>query len=339
MKYLLAIYAVLLSLFLTQPTWSAPARAAANVKNLFSDRKVLFGVYDPHLMFTQDRDVNIEHIFVYWQALDLAKLRQLLSNASERGRAIMVTIEPYTHASDWRSGGERLFSDITSGAFQKEIKTVCAELGGAKNQVLVRWGQEMEDPTGRYPWARTDSEGFKTAFRYFVAQCRHYAPDALFVWSPKGEKNLANYYPGDEFVDVVGVSLYGLQKMDKALYGGAREFPETFDEKYRRVAAFHKPVIIAELGVSGDKGYRDRWFASLFSNLASSSAFQRLRAVIYFDDKEPHYWPMGFGSPDWRISLGWFSKAKQALQQRVPPTEAPTASLPACGGSPEPASC
>jgi endoglucanase len=69
--------------------------------------------------------------------------------------------------------------------------------------------------------------------------------------------------------------------------------------------------------VSGDQAYRERWFASLFKAIAASSVFQRLRAIVYFNDKEPHQWPMGFGSPDWRIASEWFWKAKQAVQART----------------------
>lgn len=306
------------SLFaLVGPASAAGPVPASNVgpveTNVMVDDQIAFGVYDPHSTFAAADDVAIEHVFIYWQALDGQNFRKNLQYAMVRHRRMMVTIEPYTRASDWRSQGERLFSDILAGDFDQEIQVVCSEVGNFQDQVLVRWGHEMEDPTGRYPWARTDSEGFKSAFRYFVQHCRQHAPNAIFVWSPKGEKNLAAYYPGDDIVDVVGLSVYGLQKMDLAFYGRIREFSDNFEEKYQRVAGFNKPVVIAELGVSGDQSYRRRWFASLFEAL-KRSVFQKLRAVVYFNDKEPDRWPMGFGSPDWRITPDWLSEMKQARQ-------------------------
>jgi endoglucanase len=273
--------------------------------------KIALGVYDPGRAFSRDGDVAIEHIFVYWQAMDMRDFRKRLAYAQSRNRTMMVTVEPYTKAANWRDGGEHLFSDIVNGKFRKEINRVCTELGKFDGSVIVRWGHEMEDPTGRYPWARHDNKGFKAAFRHFVTSCREMAPNASFVWSPKGEKNLADYYPGDAWVDYVGVSLWGLQAMDNDFFGGGRDFRATFAAKYKRVARFGKPVIIAELGVSGDGDYRKRWFADLYETVASSRAFERLRAVVYFNDKEPHHWPMGYGSPDWRIASGWFAEAKQ----------------------------
>lgn len=285
--------------------------AAEADRTALQANKVTLGVYDPGRAFSGETDIAIEHIFVYWQAMDMRDFRKRLAYAQKRNRTMMVTVEPYTKAPNWRDGGERLFSDIVSGRFQQEITRICTELGQFKGPVIVRWGHEMEDPTGRYPWARRDNEGFKAAFRHFATSCRDLAPNASLLWSPKGEKNLAKYYPGDAYVDYVGVSLWGLQAMDLEFYGHGRGFQATFAEKYKRVASFGKPVIIAELGVSGDKDYRDNWFADLYETMASLRVFDRLRAVVYFNDKEPHYWPMGFGSPDWRIKPGWFAEAKQ----------------------------
>lgn len=279
------------------------------------ENAVRLGVYDPHGEFSAERSVAVEHIFVYWQALDLEPFRRTLRYAEERGRTLMITIEPYTRAENWRDGGDRLFADILAGDFDPEIETICRELAGYRGDVLVRWGHEMEDPDGRYPWARSDSDGYKAAYRYVVDKCRADAPKAAFVWSPKGGSNLADYYPGDAHVDAVGVALWGLEQYDVKFHGGARSFAETFSEKYPRVAAFLKPVIIAELGVSGSAAYRERWFAGLIAEISRKSRFPQLEAVVYFNDKEPWHWPLGLGSPDWRIAKGWFSRAEQAAKQ------------------------
>lgn len=278
--------------------------------------RVMLGVYDPHRAFSDARGIDVEHIFVFWQALDLQEFQRSLAYAGLRGRQMMVTVEPYTRAPDWREGGEHLFSDIVGGEFAGEIRTICGELGNFPGGVLVRWGHEMEDPDGRYPWAREDAEGYKAAYRHFVEDCRRHAPRARFVWSPKGQGNLARYYPGDAHVDFVGVALWGLQAWDVALHGGSRDFRQTFAEKYGRVEAFGKPVVIAELGIAGDERYRHRWLADLFDALADGSAFERLRAVVYFNDKEPYHWPMGLGSPDWRVPVKLLSG--EPAQLRTP---------------------
>lgn len=280
----------------------------------------VIGVYDPHAAFARDEDVDLEHVFIYWQALDRPAFDAALRRAEERGRALMVTVEPYTRAPDWRAGGERLFADILNGEFAHEIETICGALGAFRNTVLVRWGHEMESPTGRYPWARHDHRGYRAAFRYVVDACRQHAPDALFVWSPVGERNLAAYYPGDAHVDLVGVSLWGLQAYDRRFYGSDRDFAATFGEKYDRVAGFGKPVIIAELGVSGARDYRDRWLRSLHATVRDTDRYARLGAVVLFNDREPHYWPMGLGSPDWRVEPAHLDLIRRGRDEAEPRT-------------------
>jgi len=278
---------------------------------------VAFGVYDPHGRFGGSREPAIEHIFVFWQALDQRDFRRRLDQARARGRIMMVTVEPYTRAANWRDGGERLFQDILRGRFQQEITTICGMLGDFGGRVLVRWGHEMENPTGRYPWARQDARGYQAAYRHFVDQCRRLAPEARYVWSPIGERNMGSYYPGAAHVDFVGISLWGLQSYDQRFHGGARDFAATFREKYDRAARFGKPVVIAELGVSGDRAYRENWLRSLFETLARSDGFRSLRAVVYFNDKEPHYWPFGLGSPDWRVTPEQWRAAQASALQRL----------------------
>lgn len=256
------------------------------------------GVYDPGLAFADAGGIGIEHVYVYWQQLDQKMLRQRIDYAAQRGRRMLITVEPYTHAADWRGGAEHLFTDILAGDFDAEIAVVCAEVARAGEGTIVRWGHEMEQPQARYPWTRGDPDGYRSAYRYFVERCRAGAPQARFMWSPKGEGNLADYYPGDDWVDMVGLSVYGLQAWDRRYFGSDRSFAQVLGEKYRRVARFGKPVAIAEFGVAGSEDYRRTWLEDSARRLAK---FPRLEAIVYFNAEEPSSWPGDLGSPDWRV--------------------------------------
>jgi beta-mannanase len=268
-----------------------------------------FGVYDPHGRFSGSDHPQIEHVFVYWQALDKRMLTSKMRLAQEKGRKLMVTVEPYTRAPNWRDGGERLFSDILAGRFDREIASVCGMIASFPGEQWIRWGHEMEDPTYRYPWARNDPRGYVGAYRKFVDTCRNIAPRARFVWSPKGERGLEAYYPGNSYVDMAGLSVWGLEKWDRNWYGRPRSFAQTLREKYIRVERFGKPVIIAELGVAGHEAYQQAWISEILSTRARSKPFPLLNAVVYFNDKEPHYWPNGYGSPDWRLPVSALADA------------------------------
>jgi len=257
------------------------------------------GVYDPKDVFADTPDISIEHVFVAWEPLDRRLLRSKIAYANARQRQLMVTVEPWPKAEDWANGVAHLFANIVAGAFDQQTASVCQEISAAEGHPIVRWGHEMEEPTGRYPWASADAAGYVMAYRHFLTQCRQSAPEALFMWSPKGRPNLEDYYPGDAWVDVVGLSLYGLQNWDRQFSGRDRSFGEVFGEEYARVACFGKPVVIAELGVAGSSAYRRTWLTEL---LGENRPFPLLESIVYFNDKEPSEWPNGFGAPDWRIA-------------------------------------
>jgi endoglucanase len=298
-RLLLTILALVAGLALA-PTPFQTALSAEK-KAAVAHNHVEIGVYDPHAQVADSDDFEIEHVFVAWQAPDEPALDDKIALANRRGRALMITVEPFTHAADWRQHGDRLFADISAGRFDKEIEWICSKARSIRQPVYMRWGHEMEDVDGRYPWARHDAKGYRKAFAYFVNRCRSLLPDARYVWSPKGGKNLADYYPGDDVVDLVGIPVWGLEKMDIDYWHRPRGFSETVEEKYDRVAEFDKPVMIAELGVSGSARYKQAWYKEIFRSEDYAERYPRLQAILFFNDKEPYHWPLGYGSPDWRF--------------------------------------
>ena len=267
--------------------------AAAMAEELSS---LKYGVYDPEGRFGHSNGIGLEHIFVPWEPSDVAGLRRASDYAARRNRSLMVTIEPWPTQGRNR---QTLFTDTTRGAYDADIDTVASALSSLDRPLFVRWGHEMEDPTGRYPWASSDAKGYVQAYRYFVDRCRPWSQGRFsFVWSPKGKRGMSAYYPGAKYVDFVGVSVYGLEKWDIDHYGKSRDFNECFREIYSFASRYNKPVMIAELGVVGDDAYRRIWFSQV---AVARNTFPLLQIAVYFNAKEPEKWPQGYGNPDWRI--------------------------------------
>jgi cellulose synthase (UDP-forming) len=279
--------------------WSTTASAQPLAKASKRIGPVRLGVYDPEQVFSAVPNLSVEHIFLHWQDFRAAQYRSLAQYAAARHRQLMVTIEPWTRAKNWTDGGEQLLKEVIAGNFDPEIKAICLALGATAGPVLVRWGHEMEDDSGRYPWANREPKEYIAAYQHFVDQCRKFAPEANFIWSPQGKHSLALYYPGDGYVDFVGISLYALQAWDIDHFGKDLRPSEVLGPLYARVEKFEKLIIIPELGVAGDYSYRKQWLGST-SELAEK--FDKLFAVIYFNSHETGAWPAPYGSPDWRIT-------------------------------------
>jgi cellulose synthase (UDP-forming) len=262
-------------------------------------QKVKYGVYDSHPRrpFSQARGVAIEHIFVSWLSPDLNEaISSSFQYAKERNRWLMITIEPF--AVEGRNRYE-LLHDIVAGEYDSMIASVCQSIGALQFPVFVRWGHEMESGDARYPWSGAEADSYAAAYRHFAARCRGDAPKILLVWSPKGDPGLAKYYPGSTYVDFVGLSLYELPAYDLDHFGKVMSFRDALAPRYHRAIAFEKPVMIAEMGVSGDPKHQARWMADFFRSLRH---FPWLRTVVYFNGKDsPGAWPEKYGIPDWTI--------------------------------------
>ena len=178
-----------------------------------------FGVYDPNGAFADDPDVAIEHLFLPWEDVFLQSLYDADSYAVERGRSILATIEPWTWTRNERNTPEILLAGIRDGTYDTNMATICAIFDDFQSPVTVRWAHEMEDLSGQFIWAGWTPETYIAAYQRMVDVCRTEAPDADFMWSPMGLEGFEEYYPGDDYVDVVGLSVFGLQPWEQQILG------------------------------------------------------------------------------------------------------------------------
>ena len=224
--------------------------------------QVNYGVYDTHRRFSEAKGVAVEHIFVSWLS-NSDSISSSFQYANARNRWLMITIEPF--AIQGRES--QLLDDVVAGNYDFMITSTCRYIGSLQSSVFVRWGHEMETTDVRYPWSGAQAESYKAAYRHFAAKCRADAPNIYLVWSPKGAPGLEQYYPGRAFVDLVGLSLYELPAYDLDHFGKVMNFRKLFVPKYNRVIAFDRPVIIAEMGVSGDPSIKPAGWQIFFGTL------------------------------------------------------------------------
>ena len=274
--------------------WASAASLAAPPGDL------AFGVYDPSGTFRDDAGVAIEHLFLPWQDVFLPSLLEADAYAAERGRAVLVTIEPWTWTRDERNRPEVLIAGINDGDFDANMATICSILDGFQSPVTVRWAHEMEDQSGQFIWAGWPPETYIAAYRRMVDVCRAEAPDVDFMWSPLGLDGFERYYPGADHVDVVGLSVFVYQSWEQAILGQEGSFRDVLDPRYARAAKFGHPIVVAELGFVGDEAYVERWTNDARQDI---EGLDDLVAVVYFNQTEVYPWPDGFGLPDWRFGF------------------------------------
>jgi len=160
--------------------------------------------------------------------------------------------------------------NVLAGTFDSDFRSWAREARAFANPLLVEFGTECNGSW--FPWnglyhgagTLTDygdpekpdgPERFVAAFQRIVTLMRgEGASNITWVFhidatdDPEvGWNRLENYYPGDAFVDWIGVSAYGPQSPTDQEYSSFREQMDPF---YARLTALapNKPVIIAEFG-------------------------------------------------------------------------------------------
>lgn len=283
--------------FILSP-WGASSHAKENNNKNGQTEDVKLGAYDPYGSFSKDRRLSIEHVYMPWRDINLSSLDKADRYARVRGRELLITIEPWSWSKRRSNSARRLYRNIVRGKYNRRIRRTCLRINRLKSPVTIRWGHEMDIKNKRYLWSRWSPSRYKRAYRYFVDHCRSYARKAQYMWSPRGEKMLSAYYPGDKYVDRIGLTVLALQKFDIDKFGSNRKLREWLRPGYMRVIQYKKPIEIAEFGCVGDEEYRDECHQELGQ---LKSIFKRLRAVIYFNEKETYPWPRPYGYPDWRV--------------------------------------
>jgi len=223
------------------------------------------------------------------------------------GAVPLVFWSPWDRPYEESKGPDRFnLNDILAGKWDSYIDQWA---DGARNYgkpLLVTWGLEMNGAW--FPWSGqyygggtvmgeekgqqryAGPELYKQAYRYVVDRVRTRKADNI-LWgfhvnnysSPRDSWNaMASYYPGANYVDWLGLSVYG--KMIKA--EGWASFDDVMAEPYEEICRLdpHKPVILAEWGVGefppGDKA---AFIATALNDLASR--YPRVRAAVYWHER------------------------------------------------------
>jgi hypothetical protein len=172
------------------------------------------------------------------------------------------------------------YGQINNGASDKLIALAATRFAAMKRPVMLRWGWEMNG--NWFAWDGTHNSrkpsGYITAWqrmhRIFAA---HGASNVAWVWGPNWNSgpnvawnHMDHYYPGDAYVDWVGVSGYD--------FGG--ESPSTLFSGICDAYGSRKPIVLAETAAVGGTSAKTKWINKLH---AFVDATPSVGAVVWFD--------------------------------------------------------
>lgn len=144
-------------------------------------------------------------------------------------------------------------------------------------------------------------------------------------------KSLEDYYPGDEYVDMMGLSLYNWGRGRPESWARFKSFYELFDNRssdiYARLRSYSKPIFIDEVGTTAvdfkgpwsfdkvvhayedDFGRKDYWIAQMREEIKK---FPEIVGAMYFNRDKTRGFTLGRTIPgelDW-AALSTVTKKK-----------------------------
>ena len=275
--------------------------------------KFLLGVYQPDHAVQPLTGLNGSHAFFPLASADSpARLRAFLLQSSSVRTLPMVTLEPFP-ASGRPQGGNHLLKDMQAGVYNARIDSIALVLKQSKRPVLLRFAHEM-DAAGLYPWSYADGRQYVALYRYVYRRALESgASNILWVWSPQGRKNADQYWPGRSQVDLIGVSIYASKafSIDRQL----ESFQSLLNQRLWLSKRFGKPIIAAEVGVSGDHREQQLWIVKALSSL---NQYPDLRGFFYYQAQQPAFMPIASGYEDWRLPSASLSKLSKRAMEVIP---------------------
>ena len=268
---------------------------------------MLIGVYQPNSpgsygdigTFAQGAGFS-PRITSYYSTFTMPFAVSFAEQAAAKGTQVLVQWQPRgtTNAA------------VASGADDPYIQGFAQAVSSIDNQVIISYGQEMNG--NWYNWGTYGSGNSNPAD--YIAAYRHIweifqqqgVRNVTWLWGPNisytGSTPLKELYPGDAYVDWVGLDGYFAQPTDT--------FGSLFGPSITELRAFtSRPLLIAETGVSGAAG------AGQLAGLFTGARIAGVIGIVYFDQAQT-------GDPehqDWRLedNPGNMTAFRQGVQENA----------------------
>jgi hypothetical protein len=210
-----------------------------------------------------------------------------------KGAIPVISWEPWAGRAAGEDQPEYALSRIIAGEFDDYLTAVATGIRDQQYPVVIRFAHEMNGHW--YPWSEQRSGNRPGEF---VQAWRHVhdvfdrvgATNVIWVWSPNILRpvptvSLADLYPGDEYVDWVGMVGYAV---------GERTAAEVFEPTMQAIRAFtSRPFLITETGAAPGPA-KAPWISDFFAWLPQQPD---VVGVIWFE-----FSPADGGTEDWRLT-------------------------------------
>lgn len=216
----------------------------------------------------------------------------------------LVYWSPWDKPYEQDRGPDRFsLTNILAGQWDAYIDSWADQAKAFGRPMFVAWGLEMNGTW--FPWSGAfygggkplspgvyaGPEYYKKAYRYVVDRVRaRGAKNIVWVFHmnnysyPLDAWNvLKSYYPGDDYVDWLGISAYGKQFVHDPWISAKDSFTYAYDDLC--ALSPNKPVMFAEWGIAEFPavGSKSEWITEAFDLM--TNRLPRLKAAVFWNER------------------------------------------------------
>ena len=300
----------------------APAKAA-----LLTPAGRYFGMYTEQAPFnwatfdaTSAKIGVAPNLVGYFSGWDEDFRADAVQRAWANGRLPLMTWEsrPIKDGNDTTVAPDYSLPKIIDGSFDAYLHQYAKDIVATGLPLAIRLDHEMNGTW--YPWSESDGAGksingnspgdYVTMWRHVHDIFQQEGANSLVIWlwspnivnnlpaSHQGQDYLTGYYPGDDYVDWVGLSGYLRPPYQT---GNDFSFSYTFDRSLDQLRTLtKKPILLSEIGASETGGHKPTWVTSLFDGFSKPENADII-GFSWFDLAVTSYTQGVRATNDWRI--------------------------------------
>lgn len=259
-----------------------------------NSNKVEWGIYQYDYVETHELEKiesRIDHKFKllllyseFNEKYDENQVRAFLDKAYSENRIVELTLQPKKHHQQ----GNELFR-VLDGYYDDFLHAYAKDIADFSHPVLFRFANEMNGDWCEYSGYRMslDTELYREMYRYIYNIFKeHNALNVIWVWNPNGKSfpdfnwnSEEMYYPGNEYVDVLGLTLYNTGNF----YNGEEwvEFSELYTPLYEKaMKQYDMPFMITEFSCARKGGNKEKWTEQMISEI---ERFPNIRFAVWWN--------------------------------------------------------
>ncbi|MEA5093443.1 MAG: glycosyl hydrolase [Sedimentibacter saalensis] len=263
---------------------------------LLNNEKVDFGIFEPTFplysyrlaQIEQSLDYNFPVVLLY-NSFSLPYKKDYMNKAKELGKVVEYTL----YTTDIINGKEEdITLEILDGKYDDYLIHLAQSFNEYDFPVLFRLNNEMNGEWVLYSSHKVgkDTDLFIASWRYIYDLFKEQGVDNLiFVWNPN-EKSFPDfsyndylcYYPGNEYVDVVGLTAYNTGNYYKGETW--RSFSQAYDHFYYDYAKrFKHPMMITEFSCASAGGNKSLWHQDMFNII---NKYDRIKIAVLWNGQD-----------------------------------------------------